>query len=203
MGQKYKVFTEQSVIFIGDSLKKDIPRIKTISFKDFTHFRTALSKGPVQIVKTATDQIFENLFIHFEKVISAGGILIHGNKILLIYRNGQWDLPKGHVDLNESIESAAIREVIEECGVSEDISVLKFFRKSYHAYAYQSKSILKETHWFLLKSSQLQNTTPQIEEGITECKWVPIDELNEYLLLSFKSIQELLHEFIHVNTQNR
>ena len=39
------------------------------------------------------------------------------NEILLIYRNGVWDLPKGKIEFGESYEDAALREVAEETGV--------------------------------------------------------------------------------------
>ena len=40
------------------------------------------------------------------------------NEILLIFRNGVWDLPKGgKIEYNESYEDAALREVSEETGV--------------------------------------------------------------------------------------
>ncbi len=52
-------------------------------------------------------------------IIAAGGIVVNPNKeILWIFRRGFWDLPKGKLDPNESIEACAIREVMEETGIS-------------------------------------------------------------------------------------
>ncbi len=46
-------------------------------------------------------------------IIAAGGIVVNPNKeILWIFRRGFWDLPKGKLDPNESIEACAIREVM-------------------------------------------------------------------------------------------
>ena len=51
---------------------------------------------------------------------------------------------------------------------------------------------LKETHWFLFYSNQLKNLKPQLEEGITNLKWVSSSDLESVLLNSFFSIKELV-----------
>lgn len=61
--------------------------------------------------------------------VSAGGVLIkhEADKVLyaLLERNNdkhfRWHLPKGSVENNESLETAALREVAEEAGVSSKI----------------------------------------------------------------------------------
>jgi|TARA_B110000285_G_scaffold74838_1_gene86178 hypothetical protein len=54
----------------------------------------------------------------------------------------------------------------------------------------------------LLQTSLSQELTPQIEKGITACKWVRISDLSEYLSETFISIRDLLEEFIDVNALN-
>ena len=54
-----------------------------------------------------------------------------------------------------------------------------------------------------MKTTSKEKLNPQIEEGISECKWVPIDELDQYLSQSFISIRELIYDFIKVNRLNR
>ena len=39
------------------------------------------------------------------------------NILSIIFRNKKWDLPKGKIDGNEDEETAALREVNEECGL--------------------------------------------------------------------------------------
>ena len=52
-------------------------------------------------------------------LIAAGGVVVNpNNEILWIFRRGFWDLPKGKLDPNETIEACAIREVMEETGIS-------------------------------------------------------------------------------------
>jgi 8-oxo-dGTP pyrophosphatase MutT (NUDIX family) len=51
---------------------------------------------------------------------SAGGLVVHESRILLIStQNGRrWQLPKGHIEAGETPEQAAVREVREETGVT-------------------------------------------------------------------------------------
>jgi hypothetical protein len=53
-----------------------------------------------------------------------------------------------------------------------------------------------------MKSAFKERLKPQIEEGISACKWVRFDDLDEYLGQSFISIRELLSDFIKVNGLN-
>ena len=51
-------------------------------------------------------------------VEAAGGLVYNKeDELLMIFRNGKWDLPKGKKEKGEEIESCAKREVQEECGV--------------------------------------------------------------------------------------
>ena len=54
-----------------------------------------------------------------QPIITAAGGLVQNNEgaFLLIYRRGFWDLPKGKLDLGESIPECAVREVQEETGL--------------------------------------------------------------------------------------
>ena len=77
-----------------------------------------------------------------------------------------WDLPKGCVEKGETIKSAAIREVKEECGII-DLNLIKPLTTTYHIY-FQKELILKETFWFIMTSEDDGKLIPQIEEGITK-----------------------------------
>ena len=109
---------------------------------------------------------------------------------------------KRYTEAQEEIESAAVREVKEECGVHQPIEIKALYQVTYRTYLYQGVSSLKTTHWFLMQTSSSQGLTPQIDEGITVCKWVPIKELPKYLSETFISIRELLENFLNVNTQS-
>ncbi|MFM8758223.1 MAG: NUDIX domain-containing protein, partial [Methylophilaceae bacterium] len=45
-------------------------------------------------------------------LIAAGGLVENElGQVLMIFRRGKWDLPKGKLDPNESIDECALREV--------------------------------------------------------------------------------------------
>ncbi|MFR9577896.1 MAG: NUDIX domain-containing protein, partial [Rikenellaceae bacterium] len=69
--------------------------------------------------KKETEHIFKLFTSQFTMVVAAGGVVERDDeKILMIHRNGRWDLPKGHWESGETIEECAVREVEEESGVS-------------------------------------------------------------------------------------
>jgi ADP-ribose pyrophosphatase YjhB (NUDIX family) len=103
---------------------------------------------------------------------AAGGLVINENKeILFMFRRGKWDLPKGKLDPGESLESCAQREVKEETGISY-VELIRFLLFTEHEYVEKGKTILKETHWWLMKTSGDQKLIPQTEEDITALKWI-------------------------------
>ena len=64
---------------------------------------------------------------------SCGGVVFADDKILFILKNDKWDLPKGHLEQNETKEEAAIREIGEETGLLEnDLQVLEQLPTTYY-----------------------------------------------------------------------
>jgi 8-oxo-dGTP pyrophosphatase MutT (NUDIX family) len=51
-----------------------------------------------------------------KQVLTAGGILINGDEVLLVKKGGKYLIPKGHLEGSETVEQAAVREVREETG---------------------------------------------------------------------------------------
>jgi len=126
------------------------------------------------------------------KLIEAAGGLVYNdtNQLLMIFRNGKWDLPKGKLEVGENIEQCAIREVEEECGISE-LLITQQLQETYHTYEINGQKILKRTYWFEIKSSFKGNLLPQTIEGITEAVWVDKENIAEKLENSFGNITEL------------
>jgi hypothetical protein len=75
-------------------------------------------------------QVFRSVFL---EVPAAGGVVKSGNRLLFIFRNGKWDLPKGKIDKGETQREAALREVTEECGISGQ-QIKKQLPSTFHIY---------------------------------------------------------------------
>jgi len=126
------------------------------------------------------------------KLIKAGGGLVYNdkNQLLMIFRNGKWDLPKGKLEIGEDIEQCAIREVEEECGVS-GLIITQQLQETYHTYEINGQKILKRTYWFEMQSSFKGNLVPQTKEGITAVVWVNEEGIAKKLEDSYGNIKEL------------
>jgi 8-oxo-dGTP pyrophosphatase MutT (NUDIX family) len=127
---------------------------------------------------------------------AAGGLVLNkATHALLIFRQGKWDLPKGKIEKKETIEQAAIREVIEECGVKE-LEINEKLCITYHVYNLDEKKILKFSHWFLMRcNDNEQELVPQAVEGITDATWMTATEALNILDNSYSSVRDVLTRF--------
>jgi 8-oxo-dGTP pyrophosphatase MutT (NUDIX family) len=131
--------------------------------------------------------------IYFTEVEAAGGLIKHSSgKYLFIEKNGKWDLPKGHIEQGESPETCALREVHEECGIT-DHKIIKAIEPSYHTYMWEGISYLKKTHWFLMSYDGEIVYSPQTEEGITRVVWLNPDEISEIKSTAWLSLTDLIN----------
>lgn len=89
--------------------------------------------------------------------------------LLLIFRRGVWDLPKGVQDPGESIEACARREVREEVGI-DTLEVLHSLGTTQHGYSREGAYIVKTTHWYLMQTSD-RSFEPERREGIERIAW--------------------------------
>jgi 8-oxo-dGTP pyrophosphatase MutT (NUDIX family) len=114
---------------------------------------------------------------------SAGGLVCNRNHhILLIYKRGKWDMAKGRIEEGHGRKFAALREVNEETGLNIDkLSIKGKLVPTYHTTRHQNIKYLKKTHWYLIEyDGEDDHTTPQVEEGIIECRWVHLSDLPTY-----------------------
>ncbi|MEO6901469.1 MAG: NUDIX domain-containing protein [Bacteroidia bacterium] len=139
------------------------------------------------------EQKLLDYFTGMFKVINAAGGFVQNdkNEWLFIFRNGKWDLPKGKVEKNEAIKSAAIREVEEECGVS-GLTIIKELTVTHHVYSLNGKSHLKRTYWFEMSCVDNKILIPQLEEGIIDAKWFKKANFSTVLKNTFVSIKEVI-----------
>ncbi len=125
-------------------------------------------------------------------VVVAGGGKVYNqeNKVLFIYRNNHWDLPKGKAEKGESIEMTSIREVEEETGVT-GLEITRFLKKTYHVFKRNGKFKLKLTYWFEMKTEARDTLIPQIEEDITKVKWKSPKKTSKALTNTYGTITQL------------
>lgn len=130
----------------------------------------------------------------FEPIEAAGGVVSNPDGgVLMIYRRGKWDLPKGKRDDGEGIEACAEREVIEETGVPK-LTMGDKICETYHVYAQNGVKLLKTTHWYHMKANKAFELVPQKEENILEARWVAEKKIGNYMHQSYTAIKEILLE---------
>ena len=131
---------------------------------------------------------------HFT-VIQAGGGLVQNDQgeYLFIFRRGKWDLPKGKLDEGETIAQCAIREVNEETGLTH-ITLGLHLCDTYHVYHEAGAFILKQSVWYHMQCPAGQLLTPQLEEGITEIKWLNKHDFAKILINTFPAILQVWFE---------
>jgi 8-oxo-dGTP pyrophosphatase MutT (NUDIX family) len=128
------------------------------------------------------------------KIIAGGGLVLNDEGgLLMIFRRGKWDLPKGKLDPGETIEQCAVREVIEETGLKK-VEHGELIGITYHAYfdPYLKEDVTKESHWYAMRARGEQMLVPQTEEDITEIKWVSGDDLAKCLENSYANVVEII-----------
>lgn len=111
-------------------------------------------------------------------------------------------MPKGKIEFYETLEKAALREVIEETGVLENcLELVKPLVYTTYQTKKKGRTIEKKTKWFLMKyNSNNLKLYPQAEESIEQALWVPINDLSKYLDKSRKYVLNVMQEYF--NHQN-
>ena len=127
--------------------------------------------------------------------VNAGGGLVSNRRgdLLLISRNGLWDLPKGHQDPVEEISVTALREVQDETGIYE-LVLRDLICITDHCYIRDGKWHLKHTWWYDMLYTDPTDLTPQKEEDISKAAWVARSSLPPFLLNTYPSIIEVFRE---------
>lgn len=110
---------------------------------------------------------------------SAGGVIVCAvdrmwHVLLLRDMNDAWTFPKGLIELGESPQQAAVREIGEEVGIGDLtlLAPLSPIRYTYKRNGLVNKTVL----YFLFQVKTRIRPVVQKEEGIQEAKWVAIDE---------------------------
>jgi 8-oxo-dGTP pyrophosphatase MutT (NUDIX family) len=195
----YEVFIDNKLIVFCEfrrNVKKhsNIVEIQTdnLSEIDVITLRNSLPASIVVIVMSKQVEIdFAFVFRDFQKIETAGGLVKRKNEFLFIERNGLWDLPKGKVEKNETIEKAAVREIEEECGIKQP-SLNYLLGYTFHTYKYEGTPVLKKNWWFMLDYTGSKKVTPQVEEGISQVVWLKKKQWGKVLENTYPSIIQVL-----------
>jgi ADP-ribose pyrophosphatase YjhB (NUDIX family) len=141
------------------------------------------------------EELKKSFWKKFTLVKAGGGLVLNKKKeLLLIFRRGKWDLPKGKLDPGETLEHCAIREVEEETGLKE-ITLKKFLLTTYHTYHESGKHILKESHWYKMHTGSVQPLSPQAVEDIHQALWANEQKTDECLTNTFPSIIDVVEYY--------
>ena len=84
-----------------------------------------------------------------------------------------WSLPKGHIELGETAEQTAIREVAEETGIQG--SVLAALGSIDYWFVTEGRRVHKTVHHYLMRFLGGELSDEDVE--VTEVAWVPLKEL--------------------------
>ena len=197
----YKVFFNQKPLILTDKIQyiSDTEPLLFIKYSSVTQIIKALKSSKnskVFLYHKDTDKLWKGFIKKFPIVEAAGGLVKRtDNKLLFIFRNNKWDLPKGGVEKKELIINAAKREVTEETGVS-DIMVENKISETYHIFKKGKRFRLKKTYWFKMSTTYMGKTNPQTEEGIEKTKWVSNKNIEDILNDAFENIRIIVLEVL-------
>lgn len=201
----YKVFYKERCIFLysaadlaNAAANRSVIHYDTKSFastiSSFIADRSAselhiCNNQPTEIMLKALEELFP-------PVIAGGGIVLNlKRQLLVILRQGKWDLPKGKTHRSERLPDAALREVAEETGAT-DLVIVRKIGITRHIFFAGTDGFIKESHWFLMHASGNLPLKPQTAENILEAKWIDIHDVPFLFENTWPSVRNLLNDFI-------
>jgi 8-oxo-dGTP pyrophosphatase MutT (NUDIX family) len=149
--------------------------------------------------KTSSKGLKKQRPVHEE---SAGGIVFKRTKNGVVFALmkdsfGKWAFPKGHIEKGEEIAETAARETLEELGLDE-LLLVEFLGKIeiWFRDRFVNKGALvhKDIHFFLFETPEDAVLTPQVDEFISEAKWVSITKLLK--MSSYKDMEQIVKRAI-------
>ena len=132
---------------------------------------------------------------------SAGGVVVRwvGDAVhflLILDPYGKWGLPKGHIESGETNRDAAVREVIEETGLP---SVTLGQTLGLVDWSYLCSQTLKTNRkcceYFLMRAVK-GGLTPQVSEGIQDCRWVSMSEV--FQVLDYDNVKTVIERAVEI-----
>ncbi|MCB2377446.1 NUDIX domain-containing protein [Hymenobacter sp. BT635] len=179
---------------IGDVLVRDVTDpfidriLRLMEVKKLKKLKslTLLARKKKRLILHLKDQ--------FRIVKAAGGLVVKDGMVLMIYRLGKWDLPKGKLKKDEDPGLGALREVEEECNIKVEMG--EELPSTWHSYAYNGNKILKKTNWYIMSCSDDSLMKPQAEEYIEEVRWMTPQEALAVLDKAYASIALVVRHYL-------
>lgn len=203
--QKYNIFTKYHSVLITNQTPETLSlegkqiiecnkdNFLEIPFPNLLKERRKKNSIVVYVKDIDVSKVFMRAIRNYVFVQAAGGLVRNqNNELLFIFRNRKWDLPKGHREVGEEIDQTALREVREECGLN-DLEIVSQLGITYHTYYMNGRHELKETHWYNMKTSEME-LIAQKEEGIEKAEWIGKDKIDEVISDCFLSLRDLLEK---------
>lgn len=194
----YKVFVKDAPLVLTNKLPETLNgNYFLLNGSDIQNAIDSLAKKKISeayIYHPNVEEILNKFTKKIPLEVAAGGVVTNKKgKVLFIYRNNKWDLPKGKLKKKESLEEAALREVKEETGV-KGLKIENFLQTTYHIFKSKGTYKLKEVHWYAMKTSYSGKLKGQKSEGIKKVKWKGPKKINKALKKSYTNIQLLFPE---------
>ncbi len=191
----YKVFVNDKPLFLTNQTFKETDfKLFLLESVDIKQVIVKLYQNKIQkayLYHPDEKEILKTLKTKLP-VQKAGGGLVYNkkNEVLMIFRNGKWDLPKGGIEKGEEVEQTALREVTEETGVT-GLVINEKLQKTYHIFKRNGRYKLKITHWFEMRTNFTGMPIGQIDEGIEKVAWMNETQVKEALKNSYENIRLL------------
>jgi len=125
-----------------------------------------------------------------KKLISAGGVIINQNKVLLLKREKSWVFPKGKVKEGENLIQTAIREIFEETGIIANEKGIEIGNTNYK-YMTNDEQFEKTVYYYLFIVNDI---SVNIEKTFLGYGWFYFDEALKYV--TYKNDKKILKNAI-------
>ena len=198
----YTLFYNQAALFVGDhpthvkNLPQKVVKNKNQLFLFLEGWLNQDDPPDTLLVGDELEKMFKDVTNFFKYEYAAGGLVTNPkNQFLFIKRLGMWDLPKGKMEKNEKPKACALREVEEETGIADLVTIMRL-PDTYHIYYQNDRFFLKKTYWYRMKTGWSQEPIPQTEEDITAAVWFDTPESREALSQSYRSLKDTLMPFL-------
>ena len=181
----YKVYIENSAVLFAQQLPADpqgeVFRVAPGETPAITKFLQKLQfTKKLYVISENIERIFDEFRASLPFIEAAGGLVVDdAAKVLMIFRNGRWDLPKGKLEPGERIEELQRKEPITH---------------TFHCYRIREQWVLKRTAWYHMRYVGGQRPQPQTVEGITRAEWIEPERVPELLSGTYYTIGDVFRE---------